>query len=678
MSAPIQPYLTREMLMVPQVSTWNSETRTMDAVIAAGARGVQRDRETGELYDELLLATPGCVDTSRVDSGCCPFVDAHGELFLDLLGESKRIITTKSVIGRIVEGSIRYENGTVVATIYLTTAEDAQPIVQRILDGTIKGISVGYQPLSWTDSADGFDGRKLRTVATWLLFEVSATAIPLDRGAHIRTAAPDEVRNMAEVQNQATVESQITAARAEGERAAASRMTGIMQIATRAGLNLNAAPAADESPAAAKIRAGFADPAYTPEMATRDAFEMLATRTETHEVQGAGAQITRDATETMIRGLEAALTLRAGMAVEDKADLEMAAAYRADSLMDLGRRCLEAHGIRTLGLSRTGLARAILRQSEGVLIQRAGGHVTGDFAGLTAAITGKALKAERTVTTDYNWFEKIGSRVDLPDYKARTVVDIGGLGLLPEVKEGAEYQRVTFGEDSVAWHLIKRGAEIAMTEEMILNDDLNGFMRLVRMWVRSAIQSKSVVAANAIFSNPVMGDGKALFTAGDWNWSKNKKTNNGGHANLVAAGGAPSPARLAAGDLALRDQVDRDGAVIGSPARFFLGGSNWVTPLEALYSEHYRPTTPADAVTVPLDKGSRIYIPSLKGTTPWVLVSGDNLGFEFGGLQGEGGPIVLEYADVRADSRVFHCRDVFGCRVVDPRPFFMDAGATQG
>jgi hypothetical protein len=47
----------------------------------------------------------------------------------------------------------------------------------------------------------------------------------------------------------------------------------------------------------------------------------------------------------------------------------------------------------------------------------------------------------------------------------------------------------------------------------------------------------------------------------------------------------------------------------------------------------------------------------------------------YGYLQGEGGPVVIGYDEPRADSRVFHCRDVFAFRVIDWRAWYQNVGA---
>lgn len=705
------PIYSRAADLAP--STWDPETRSLDVVISTGARGLQRDPETGEIFEEVLSVEQNAVDVTRVDAGVCPVLADHGERMATAFGPTRPIPTIRTTIGRVEEKSLRYEPGQVLVRPILTAAEDAEPVVQRIADKTLRSVSAGYKPLEWTES-EGNGGRKLRTVSRWMLAEVSFVPIPMDPGAQTRGEEdPMLLRQMSLHDNDggsgggepapapaptpapapaAPVDptpEQIRTIEVEAERRLMQRVSDIRSLCTRHGIDLDADPVQGEPEAMTAIRS-----ALTPEgvEVTIDAvrssvLEVLAARSDSTQINGVNRVVTtQDEGDTLQRALDAELSIRAGLDVptearELAAGVSLAGGFqglKSDSFLDLGRRCLELSGVRTGHLtSRSALARACLHQAPGPVVIRGGAHMTSDFPSLTGNIMGKVLAAERDLTGDYGWFKDVSSRVDLPDYKARTIVDIGGLGILPVVKEGAEYTRVTFGEDSLSWNLVKRGAELPLTEEMLINDDLNGWLRLGRLWVRSCLQTESAVAAVALFGQPTMGDGVVLFHADAWSWDKKMKTNSGGHQNLSTDGGAPNPERIGELDLMTRKQVDRDGAVSGRRARHWIGPSDYAQVMERYYSDTYKAdeTDPTTIVTVPLSQEQRHYVPSLAGTAPWVMATDDDMGFEHGYLQGEGGPVVLEYAEVKTDARIYHCRDVFGARVTDPRPYAMNPGA---
>lgn len=619
--------LTRAASFAPQ--TWDAKTREIELVLSTGAAVRRREWDTGEEYDEILSIEPGAVLTDRVDAGAAPLLIDH----YPSVGRQ---------IGRLLPGSVRYDAGRLVARAVLTAAEDVASVVQRVIEGIASSVSVGYEPTRTVD--ERVDGRLVRTVVEWRLFEGSIVAIPADAGAHTRS---QEVHMDPVVEIPAVTDEQKRAIAIEESR----RQAAIRSLCRRHGVDVDAEPTANDAPGLTAIRAALADPAVGLDAVRASILDVLAARSADTPIRAPHVEFVRDATETEVTGMVAALAIRAALPVTAD-ESSKAVEYRAATWSDVARRCLEIGGVSTRGMSRVQIVQAALHQRS---------HVTADFPNLTANLMNKSLAAERAVSGDYRWFERLATRTDMPDYKDRTLVDFGGIGTLPVVPEGADYTRCTFGDEKVQWHLVKYGREIALTEELVLNDDLNGFLRLVRMFARAAIVTESSVACTAVSSNPTMGDGYALFDAAN-------------HGNYNATGGAPDITRLAAGDTALRNMTDRDGAVVGRPTRYLLLPSTWRTAVEQLYSPQYSPTSATNCVTVPVSPENRIYPPQFTGT-PWYMHNGDSLAMEYGYLQGEGGPVVLDYAEERSDARVYHCRDVFAARVVDYRAWYCDAGA---
>ncbi|HMO09744.1 MAG TPA: peptidase U35, partial [Paracoccaceae bacterium] len=100
---------------------------TIDVIWTTGAT-VQRRRYEGwddvVEYDEELVVTPGAVRMDRLNAGA-PFLDSHRSWGLE------------SVVGAVLPGTARIEGGQGFARVRLTSAPDAAPIVQRIMDGTV-------------------------------------------------------------------------------------------------------------------------------------------------------------------------------------------------------------------------------------------------------------------------------------------------------------------------------------------------------------------------------------------------------------------------------------------------------------------------------------------------------------------------------------------------------------
>ena len=155
----------------------NPDTRTIEIVWTTGAT-VQRQRWEGwddvVEYDEELVVSPNAVRMGRMNDGA-PFLDSHNGWSLG------------SVLGSVVPGSARIEGGQGVATIRLTSASDVADLVQRILEKSVRFVSVGYRVHRYEiTKADG--QRELWRAVDWEPMEVSAVAMPADPGAMIRAA----------------------------------------------------------------------------------------------------------------------------------------------------------------------------------------------------------------------------------------------------------------------------------------------------------------------------------------------------------------------------------------------------------------------------------------------------------------------------------------------------------
>ncbi|MBL9058886.1 MAG: phage portal protein, partial [Mangrovicoccus sp.] len=146
--------------------------RTVEIVWTTGAI-VQRRRWEGwdevREYDEELIVTAQAVRLERMNAGA-PFLDSHDGWSL------------RSVLGAVEPGSVRIEAGQGTATIRLTSAPDAADTVHRILERTVRHVSVGYRVHRYEiTKREGH--RELWRAVDWEPMEVSAVAKPADPGA---------------------------------------------------------------------------------------------------------------------------------------------------------------------------------------------------------------------------------------------------------------------------------------------------------------------------------------------------------------------------------------------------------------------------------------------------------------------------------------------------------------
>ena len=160
----IDTNLTRAAIFSP--STWNAESQTIDEVVSTFADVVRRDGKGA--YLERL--DPVGLDLSALDGA--PLLDGH------------RTESARDVIGSII--GHRFEGGKLVAQIRLSGAADAAPIVARIAEGTVRGVSIGYHVTKWEESIDPETKTRIRKAVAWVISEASAVPIGADRGAKFR------------------------------------------------------------------------------------------------------------------------------------------------------------------------------------------------------------------------------------------------------------------------------------------------------------------------------------------------------------------------------------------------------------------------------------------------------------------------------------------------------------
>jgi hypothetical protein len=166
------PLVCREAQVSPE--TFNADANTIEIVWTTGAAVRRCDWWDGTEYDEVLSLAPGAVRLDRMNLGA-PFLDTHSSYGLD------------NVIGSVVPGSAKIEDNRGIATILLSKAAGVADTVQKIREGVIRNISVGYWQHKVVKS-EADDSKVARwDVVDWEPLEVSAVPIPADPGSQIRS-----------------------------------------------------------------------------------------------------------------------------------------------------------------------------------------------------------------------------------------------------------------------------------------------------------------------------------------------------------------------------------------------------------------------------------------------------------------------------------------------------------
>lgn len=157
-----------------RAASYDEAENTIEVVWTTGAAVRRYDWRSGRYYQEVLEVSPKAVRLDRLNAGA-PFLDTHDDWSLS------------TVLGSVVPGSARIENGVGVAKIKLSRAEADKAAIEKIKDGIIRNVSVGYaiHKVIKTDSdGDGADDEW--RVVDWEPLEISAVPVPADAGAQIR------------------------------------------------------------------------------------------------------------------------------------------------------------------------------------------------------------------------------------------------------------------------------------------------------------------------------------------------------------------------------------------------------------------------------------------------------------------------------------------------------------
>lgn len=179
--------------------------------------------------------------------------------------------------------------------------------------------------------------------------------------------------------------------------------------------------------------------------------------------------------------------------------------YRGFSLMDMAREALEARGVKTRGMSRDEIAGHALAQRSG------GMHSTSDFPIILGNVVNTTLRAGYEAAGQT--FRPLVRETTVSDFKSVNRAQLGEGPAFDKVNEHGEYKRGSVAEGKESFKIATYGKVIAITRQVIINDDMNAFGRIPQLMGGAAAQLESDLVWYQILSNPTMGDNVALFHA---------------------------------------------------------------------------------------------------------------------------------------------------------------------
>lgn len=182
--------------------------------------------------------------------------------------------------------------------------------------------------------------------------------------------------------------------------------------------------------------------------------------------------------------------------------------FRGMTLLELAKHCLELRGVKTRGLDKMALvAQAFTYRAT---------QSTSDFAVLLENVMHKTLQAQYAITPD-TWTQWC-ARGTVSDFRAHNRYRFGMFGGLDALTQNGEFRNkaILDGEKELVT-LTTKGNIINVSRQMIVNDDMGVFMRLLTMLGRAARLSEEIAAYAELAKNsnlgPTLNDTKSLFHA---------------------------------------------------------------------------------------------------------------------------------------------------------------------
>lgn len=517
-------------------------------VVAATETPVFR-RHWEENFYEILVCDKSNMRTQRMDNGVCPLLDNH-----DVYSGVKKQYGALH--------SYEVEGGEVRATIQFSVNPEHEGVWKDIEAGIIRGISARYIP--WVYQREKVEGRNEPNYRAidWEITEISLAPVPADFNSMVRNEGVEayeivindfsnETNKNSKMEttergkapeNQQRKEGNNTAptvvAPAQNEeqirsQAAADERTRISEIisAVRTA-NL------EESVAEELINAGS-----TIDVARAKIFDLMAAKQKPLNVkpqsEAANTAVTRDEGDAIRSAMSDVIIHRAepgAVKLEGKA-VEM----RGMKLFDMARHMLEMKGEKPFGFSQNEtVARAI---------------ATTDFPDLLTSTVNRQLRRFFEAITS-NW-KMLGSRTTVSDFRAKTGVQVDGSITFDKIAEDGEYKSAKILQNSKANISVDTyGKLIKISRKAIINDDLDVFSRIPKMFAQGAENLQAKMFWDMLINNVKTPDGVALFHAN--------------HSNLAGAGAVLSETTLNAALVAIMKQQSPAGQELGLKPKYLV------------------------------------------------------------------------------------------------------------
>lgn len=318
------------------------------------------------------------------------------------------------------------------------------------------------------------------------------------------------------------------------------------------------------------------------------------------------------------------------------------------SVIDLAERTLQQGGVRLSG-----------GETDQQILQRAFAMSgTSDFKALLGNAVGRVL--HETYDAYQPALKAVARQVNLPDFRARSIVRLGDAPSLEKVNEHGEYKYGSMVDTVNTWQLSSYGRIVGLTRQAIINDDLGGFADLIRKFGVSAAQREAAELVAVLTGSPKV-DGVDLFSV---------------EAGTLKTGAesALDLSSLAEATHLLRMQRDQGGALLAQSPGVLVVPSALEWTARQLLSSGYTPTSAAGVQPLTLDL---VVEPRLDAVSPtaWYLVASNQRALEYGYLDQAHGIQITQQDGFEVDGLLLKASLDFGAGWAAPVGWVKSTGS---
>lgn len=376
---------------------------------------------------------------------------------------------------------------------------------------------------------------------------------------------------------------------------------------------------------------------------------------------GANIAAGKDEREKFAAGAERALLARAGLE-----KVEAGNEFNGQNLPDLAIACLKRSGIVVAGLSRNQVALKVFASMS-----------TSDFPQLLSNIAGKVLR--KAYGAFPNTWSKWAAAGSVSDFKVHPRIQMGSFDNLAVIPEGGEYSYGALAEDYENAQAATRGKAIRFTRQMLVNDDLGGFLKRAQILGRAAARTINS-DAYAFLTSGASNHGPTSTDTGQY-FNATAITTAGGHANLTSSGTAISVDSIGVGRVAMRKQKDKGLKVTLNiePAVLLCPVGKEDLANQIVKSRTKDGQSNPEVINVHQNRLEVVSDPALDAVsaTAWYEFANplDAAGFEVVFLDGVQEPFIDEMIEFETDALALKTRLDYGTALGDWRGSYKNAGA---